>query len=370
MNIYRYQSVLFIMALELYATPEDKYGNRFFEEDESSIRKPFSRDRDRIIHSKAFRRLEYKTQVFVNHLGDNFRTRLTHSIEVAQIARTVANILNISESLAETIALAHDLGHPPFGHVGERVLHDLMKNHGGFNHNTQTLRIVEVLEERYPSFMGLNLTKATILGLQKHEHLPNNHSHSIEAQVVDICDEIAYNNHDIDDGLDSGLITLEQLHSVEIWKQQWKQVVGQYPNVSDKIKIRTTIRAMIHAMVLDLVEHTKGNIQKYNISTFDDVLSFKVLYPEDSLVHFSPTMLSAVVELKTFLHRELYKHPTLLSMKDVATDTIHTIFQRIEQDIILLPIEYQQRIKKDGEYRCICDFIAGMTDRYALRLVG
>ena len=355
-----------MFSLAPYSTIEEKNRNRKIVEDESLIRSPFQRDRDRIIHSKAFRRLEYKTQVFVNHLGDNFRTRLTHSIEVSQISRTVANILNVNETLVETIALAHDLGHPPFGHIGENILHNLMCNYGGFDHNEQTLRVVTILEERYPNFLGLNLTEATLLGLQKHNHLPNNHSHSIEAQIVDICDEIAYNNHDIDDGLDSGLLTLKQLNTIELWQQAWLETISKYPNVSDKIKIRTTIRNLINVMVMNLVENTKQNIKKFKIENFDDVLNFKIKHPNEDLVHFSSDMKLKVAHLKKFLHKELYHHPKVENIFSDAKQSIEFIFNKTNDDVYLLPIEYQHRIQTEGKHRSICDFIAGMTDRYAL----
>ena len=357
-----------MFELAAYAVRQERSAcSREYPENKHPLRNPFQRDRDRIVHSKAFRRLEYKTQVFVNHLGDNFRTRLTHSIEVSQIARSVARVLRLNEDLTETVALAHDLGHPPFGHAGERAIHRLMRGHGGFDHNEQTLRIVTQLEERYPEFPGLNLTQATRQGLQKHKQLPMGESHSLEAQVVDICDEIAYNNHDLDDGLDSGLLTLEDLKKVEIWRECWENTARRLTGASTKIKIRHSIRSLIDQMVTDLVEQTKKNIDRLGIKTLEDVLN---IHHQDAerrkIVCFSKNFAEKSLELKRFLSQYLYKHPEVEKMNREAEKTIRRIFSSLIERQDALPEEYQRRIPDTGLYTSVCDFIAGMTDRYAI----
>ena len=340
---------------------------REFPQEEHPLRSPFQRDRDRIVHSKAFRRLEYKTQVFVNHMGDNYRTRLTHSIEVAQISRSVARSLRVNEDLTETLALAHDLGHPPFGHAGERALHGLMRPYGGFDHNEQTLRIVKFLEERYPLFNGLNLTKATLLGLQKHTKLPEEKSHSVEAQIMDICDEIAYNNHDLDDGLDSGLLNLNQLKKIEIWQENWEKIEKEFPQTSEKIKIRYNIRSLINDMVLDLTRQSEENIKKYKITNLNDVIYFHKKYRDKNLVGFSQEFYPKVLALKKFLAKNLYRHPEIDKINLKVEKTIIRIFDSLREDIQSLPQEYLARLGSEGKEKIISDFIAGMTDRYAIR---
>ena len=350
-----------------YAVSEKSLSNREYPEPESTSRTPFQRDRDRVIHSKAFRRLEYKTQVFVNHLGDNYRTRLTHSIEVSQIARSVARSLRLNEDLVETLALAHDLGHPPFGHAGERILHKLMLPYGGFDHNQQTLRIVTALEERYPEFSGLNLTQASILGLQKHNRLAMGQSHSLEAQVVDICDEIAYNNHDIDDGLASGLLNLEELNKIELWRESWEEVNQKFPKTTIKIKISVTIRSLINQMVIDLTEQSEKNIASFHIKSLDDVLNFhKNHASHEKIIHFSESISPKITKLKKFLGKHLYMHPKVKKMNANASQLIRNIFTFLIQHPKLLPEEYQSRTSDLGLHRNISDFIAGMTDRYAI----
>ncbi len=358
-------------SLAKYAVTEAEDScRREYKEPNHPLRSPFQRDRDRIVHSKAFRRLEYKTQVFVNHLGDNFRTRLTHSIEVAQISRSVARILCLNEDLVEAIALAHDIGHPPFGHAGERVLNHFMKSHGGFDHNEQTLRTVTALEERYPGFPGLNLTEATRLGLQKHNKLPMGHGHSLEAQIVNICDEIAYNNHDLDDGLDSRLLSLKQLEEVNLWKESWRTTNKQYPATSTKIKIRYSIRCLVNQMVMNLVEQTKKNITIFKIKTFKDVMNFQVKYDEGvSAVGFSEDFLHPLLNLKKFLQKNLYRHPKVEKMNLEARKIIEKLFTHFIQNKESLPEEYQARITLTGLHKTVCDFIAGMTDRYAMHWV-
>ncbi|MBX3724118.1 MAG: deoxyguanosinetriphosphate triphosphohydrolase [Turneriella sp.] len=371
------------------------FESRVFPEESHALRNEFQRDRDRVVHSKYFRRLEYKTQVFVNHLGDNFRTRLTHSIEVAQIARTVARVLGLNEDLTETVALAHDMGHPPFGHAGERALHERMKAHGGFDHNEQTLRIVTVLEERYPAFAGLNLTQGTIASLQKHASLPQGlatgdkaptgqpaappdvaaagraHSvprgHAFEALIVDICDEIAYNNHDIDDGLESGFLRLEQLDETDIWRENFAMIQKKYPDTKEKIQIRATIRELINGMVGDLIQTSKKNLADSGLKSFGEVLAYNGDPQKPPLIAFSPTMDERVKQLKKFLFHNLYRHAEVVRMNERAAHIIHRIFDFITADPKMLPADFYERIATAGLERVIADFVAGMTDRYALQ---
>lgn len=352
-------------------SPLAAHGNYFesrsFPEESHALRSEFQRDRDRVVHSKYFRRLEYKTQVFVNHLGDNFRTRLTHSIEVAQIARTVARALGLSEDLTETVALAHDLGHPPFGHAGERALHEKMRTHGGFDHNDQTLRIVTVLEERYPNFVGLNLTQGTLTSLQKHSALVNGQGHAMEALIVDICDEIAYNNHDIDDGLESGHLQLAALDEVDLWRQNFSLIRNRYPAVKEKILIRATIRELINQMVSDLIDYSGAQIRNSGIKSFEEVLRYNADDQRPPLIAFSPAMDERVKELKKFLFRNLYRHADVIRMNERAHLIITRIFDFVHADPKMLPPDYYSRISEIGAPRVIADFIAGMTDRYALQ---
>ena len=356
-----------MQRLARYAVSDQDFIQREFPEKEHVLRGPFQRDRDRIVHSKAFRRLEYKTQVFVNHLGDNYRTRLTLSIEVAQISRSVARSLRVNEDLTETIALAHDLGHPPFGHAGERVLNRLMRPYGGFDHNEQTLRLVTLLEERYPMFAGLNLTKATLLGLRKHTRLPEDKSHSIEAQIVDICDEIAYNNHDVDDGLDSKFLKLEQLNEIDLWKEGWEKIEKEFPSSPEKIKIRYNIRSLVDDMVLELTRQTQRNIKRYQIKDIQDVIYFHKKHKGKNLVEFPEDYYHKIVELKKFLSQNLYRHPNVEVMNSKAEDIIIRIFNSLLKNSDVLPKEYLRRLEQQGIEKSISDFIAGMTDRYAIQ---
>jgi dGTPase len=343
------------------------FESRKYPEETHALRTEFQRDRDRVVHSKYFRRLEYKTQVFVNHLGDNFRTRLTHSIEVSQIARTVARVLQLNEDLTETVALAHDMGHPPFGHAGERALHEKMKNYGGFDHNEQTLRIVTTLEERYPTFTGLNLTNGTLASLQKHSSLPAGRGHAFEALIVDICDEIAYNNHDIDDGLDSGHLQLALLDEVDIWRENIAAIRKKHPGLKEKILIRATIRELINQMVSDLIQTSKENLGQSGLKVFDEVLTHNGDPSKPQLIAFSPAMDDRVKQLKKFLFRNLYRHADVVRMNERAAQIIHRIFDFIEADPKMLPADFHERIAETGVQRVIADFIAGMTDRYALQ---
>jgi dGTPase len=360
-------------ALADYAVSEAGSRGRDFAEPGPAGRGEFQRDRDRIIHSTAFRRLEYKTQVFVNHEGDLFRTRLTHSIEVAQITRTVARALALNEDLAEAIALAHDLGHTPFGHAGQAALNECMRPYGGFEHNLQSLRTVEVLEEHYARFDGLNLMYETREGILKHcsranakhlgalgERFLKGEQPSLEAQLTNLADEIAYNNHDIDDGLRSGLITLDQLDEVGIFAAQRREVEQAYPGLGGRRLIHETIRRMINLMALDLIGQTERNIRAHKIETLADV------HRAPRLVAYSEPLLPALRELKAFLRDNLYHHYQVLRMTDKARRIIADLFGAFMADPRLLPPQYQLRAEDDTP-RAIADYIAGMTDRYAMK---
>lgn len=336
-------------------------------------RSEYQRDRDRIIHSAAFRRLEYKTQVFVNHEGDLFRTRLTHSIEVAQIARSIARNLSLNEDLVEAISLAHDLGHTPFGHSGQEALNDCMQDDGGFEHNLQSLRVVDVLEQRYGEFDGLNLCFETREGILKHcslkkardlgevgERFVRKQQPSLEAQIANLADEIAYNNHDVDDGLRSGLISVEQLSGVAIFARNLADVRFSYPGLNDRRMIHETIRRMINALVTDLTEQSRTLIRAQSPADIDQVRRAPLL------VGFSEQMKIEQNELKTFLRKNLYQHYRVQRMANKAKRVVTELFQVFLGDQRLLPPEFQDRARIQAP-RAIADYIAGMTDRYAIR---
>ncbi|NSL55859.1 deoxyguanosinetriphosphate triphosphohydrolase [Uliginosibacterium aquaticum] len=361
------------IPLAPYAVSEANSRGRQVREAAPSARSEFQRDRDRIIHCSAFRRLEYKTQVFVNHEGDLFRTRLTHSIEVAQIGRSLARSLALNEDLVEAIALSHDLGHTPFGHAGQDALNDCMKPHGGFEHNLQSLRIVDQLEERYAEFDGLNLMYETREGILKHCSLPNAHKlgelgqrfiekqqPSLEAQLCNLADSIAYNNHDVDDGLRAGLLTLEQLEHVEAFARHSAAVRARYPALAGRRLIHETVRRMINAQAVDLIEQTRANIDAAGISTLDDVRS------ASALVAFSPAMGRELQQLQQFLRDNLYWHYQVLREMSKARRIIADLFELFMADTRLLPPQYQA-MARDDKARSIADYIAGMTDRYAMK---
>ncbi|MFA6015182.1 MAG: deoxyguanosinetriphosphate triphosphohydrolase [Gallionellaceae bacterium] len=354
------------------ATPQHSQG-RLIYEDTPSGRSEFQRDRDRIIHSSAFRRLEYKTQVFVNHEGDLFRTRLTHSIEVAQIGRSIARRLALNEDLVEAISLAHDLGHTPFGHAGQDALNTCMKDYGGFEHNLQSLRVVDVLEERYANFDGLNLCFETREGILKHcspdnavklgkvgERFLTNQRPTLEAQIANLADEIAYNNHDVDDGLRSGLITLEQLASVRLFATHLDEVRNAYPTLAERRVVHETIRRMINTLVSDVIAQTEKNIRQQPLNNLDDVRSAPIM------LAFSAPMLELNRELKAFLRTHLYRHYLVLRMSAKAQRIISELFQVFMQDRRLLPPQFLQAAEIDHA-RAVSDYVAGMTDRYAIR---
>ena len=367
------------MSLANYAADPEKTIGRHHQEPPSQlfngkpIRNAFQRDRDRIIHSAAFRRLEYKTQVFVNHEGDLFRTRLTHSLEVAQLARGIARTLNLHEDLAEAIALAHDLGHTPFGHAGQDALNDCMREYGGFEHNLQSLRVIDKLEQRYAEFDGLNLTFELREGVLKHcaiknakqlgdvgQRFINKTNPSLEAQITNFADEIAYNNHDVDDGLRSGLITIEQLQSVEMFATQLDIVKSTYPKIEQKRLISETIRRMINLLVVDLCEHTQQNIGKIQPNSIDDIRQAPYL------AGFSEEMAAQNLELKQFLRKNLYHHYKVNRMSAKAARIIRELFEAFFNDTSLMPDEFQASSKTD-KARAVADYVAGMTDRFAIR---
>ena len=339
-------------------------------EQEHPYRTAFQRDRDRIIHSSAFRRLEYKTQVFVYHEGDYYRTRLTHTIEVAQVSRSASRVLGLNEDLSEAIALAHDLGHPPFGHSGEKVLNELMKDHGGFEHNKQSLRIVDHIENRYPDFRGLNLTYEVREGMAKHvteydkptyEEFQGT-SPTLEAQIVDFSDAIAYNSHDLDDGITSEMIDMESLKEVRIWEENYKRIKQGLNNFNSNIFKYQTIRGIINQQVTDLVEQTRKNIDEYGIRSVDDVRNFG-----EKIASFSSEMRLMDRELKDFLKKNMYNHYRVIRMEDKAGRFIRELFTAYFKREGLLPPNVQKDLKIVEKERLICDYIAGMTDRYALQ---
>jgi dGTPase len=356
-----------------YAAHSARTRGRLHPEPSAAPRSEFQRDRDRIIHSTAFRRLEYKTQVFVNHEGDLFRTRLTHSLEVAQIGRTIARLLGLNEDLVEAVALAHDLGHTPFGHAGQDALNACMREHGGFEHNLQSLRVVDLLEERYAEFDGLNLTFEAREGILKHCSLGNaeklgevgarflaKRQPSLEAQITNLADEIAYNNHDVDDGLRSGLITLEQLMEVRLFARHHDEVKARYPALNGRRVVTEIVRRIINTLIIDLVATTRSNIESSGVASIADVRGAA------PLAAFSPDILDQHLELKRFLHRHLYRHYKVARMSAKASRIISDLYTAFTGDARLLPPEHQARESLEGA-RAVADYIAGMTDRYAMR---
>jgi dGTPase len=361
------------MQFAPYAANPQLSRGRKVREDAPPGRSEFQRDRDRIIHSSAFRRLEYKTQVFVNHEGDLFRTRLTHSIEVAQIGRSIARRLALNEDLVEAISLAHDLGHTPFGHAGQEALNSCMQDYGGFEHNLQSLRVVDVLEERYANFDGLNLCFETREGILKHcslenaaqlgdvgERFLNNQRPTLEAQIANLADEIAYNNHDVDDGLRSGLVTLEQLSSVRLFSSHLEEVRKAYPELAERRVVHETIRRMINTLVSDVIRQTEANIQAHSLQDMNDVRN------APNLLAFSPQMSELNRELKAFLRTHLYRHYRVMRMSAKAQRIISELFQAFMEDRRLLPPQFLHAAELEHA-RAVADYVAGMTDRYAIR---
>jgi dGTPase len=345
---------------------------RKFPEEPPDWRTHYQRDRDRVIHSRAFRRLEYKTQVFLNGTGDHLRTRLTHTMEVAAIARNIARALKLNEDLVETIALAHDLGHSPFGHKGEMVLDKLMKDHGGFEHNRQSLRVVEALEQKYPGFAGLNLTWEVREGLAKHEtsydHPANRHgfeakSASLEAQVANLSDEITYYSHDLDDGLDSGLLSEKQLtRQVRIWRHAARTVEEQYGELPEECRRYFIIRCIIDGQVRDVVATTEQRIIESRVRSTDDVRR-----QSRPLVRYSSKRRELNWELRDYLYKNLYYNPVVHEPNERAVRVMEQLFQYYVKNPSEIGTQSRKRIKKIGLHRAVCDYIAGMTDRYVMQ---
>tara|TARA_B100000686_G_scaffold338816_1_gene411920 strand:+ start:159 stop:1304 length:1146 start_codon:yes stop_codon:yes gene_type:complete len=367
--------------LEPYATKSVNTKGRIYAEKENEIRSPYQRDRDRIIHSSAFRRLKHKTQVFVNTVGDHYRTRLTHSMEVSQIARTLARFLGLNEDLCETLSLSHDLGHTPFGHAGEEILNKCMNNHGGFDHNLQTLRIVTSLESKYYKFFGLNLTIETLDGLIKHNGPVKNLNKfdlilkkklfknkinfytypSLEAQVASISDDIAYNNHDLEDGLRAGLFTIKKFNSIPAIFEIINEHVRKSKHFKREVVVSQIVRKLINVMVIDVINTTKRNLKKYNPRSIDDV------YNQDRLiVDFSKNMKKVDVQIKDFLRRNMYNHRNVVINTNKGKKIIKILFNYLLKNSNKHIDE--ELLKKEPKERVVADFIAGMTDRYAINL--
>ncbi len=342
---------------------------RLFPEEEHAYRTAFQRDRDRIVHSRAFRRLEYKTQVFVYHEGDHYRNRLTHTLEGGQISRTIARVLRLNEELAEAVVLAHDLGHTPFGHAGERVLDGLMQGAGGFDHNRQSLRVVDLLEDRYPAFRGLNLCYETREGILKHgcrwEHplpVPETTAQpSLEAQVADVADEIAYTNHDLDDGLRAGLLRHEDLDALALWRETRAEVSERIGAARERVLVAQGIVALTNRLVTDLVHATAARLEASGAASVDEVRR-----TPGRFVAFSPPTEKQTLELKAYLRREFYQHPRVLAASGRAECILGDLFAAYRKDPGLLPAHVRERAARDGELRALADYIAGMTDRFAI----
>ncbi|RJP61696.1 MAG: deoxyguanosinetriphosphate triphosphohydrolase [Candidatus Auribacter fodinae] len=352
-----------------YAMKSNMSKGRLYNEPEHPYRSRYQRDRDRIVHSRAFRRLEYKTQVFVNSEGDHFRTRLTHTLEVAMITRTIGRCLRLNEDLIETLALAHDMGHPAFGHSGEQKLNQLMQEHGGFEHNHQTLRIVELLEKKYPDFDGLNLTWEVREGIIKHSmdyNKPEKHQYDpykaplLEVQAVNIGDEIAYNSHDLDDGLSAGLFTFSDLAHIDIWREAFNAVNKKYHELDEKTLGSYVVREIIDRQVQDVLTHTQHIIQQYGISSVDDVRN--TMKP---IVTLSPELEQKNKELKEYLYKNFYTHYQVEIMNQKGLRIIQELFELFINNPRLLDPSTLERLNHTPLQRVVCDYIAGMTDRYA-----
>ena len=368
-----------------YAAHESTSRGRRYPEPAPAYRSEYQRDRDRIIHSTAFRRLVYKTQVFVNHEGDLYRTRLTHSLEVSQVARSVATALRLNEALTEAISLAHDLGHTPFGHAGQDTLNACMRDFGGFEHNHQSLRVVDELESRYADFPGLNLMFETREGILKHcsarnardlgdvgERFLKREQPGLEAQIANIADAIAYNNHDVDDGYRAGLISIEQLREQPLFETQFRAVRERFPELDDRRLIYEIIRRMIGTVVTDLIENTRRNLELAKPKSIDDVRKAGKM-----LVEMSQDIFDQHRSLKRFLQRHLYSHEKKLEMTARVQTVVSDLFELFTRDTSLMPQEFAKAASKQdegGRARVVADYIAGMTDRYAIaeheRVVG
>ena len=369
-------------TLAVYAARPETSRGRQYPEPPPGYRSEYDRDRDRIIHSTAFRRLTYKTQVFVYDEGDLYRTRLTHSLEAAQIARSVARALKLNEPLTEAVALAHDLGHTPFGHAGQDALNAAMRDYGGFEHNLQSLRVVDLLEERYADFPGLNLTFEAREGILKHCSLKNARElgelgrrfiertqPSLEAQLVDVADGIAYNNHDVDDGLRSELLTVDELLVTRLFRTHCETVQKLHPDLALRRLVHETIRRMMNALITDLIQESTRRIEAAKPSSIDEVRAAGSV-----LIGFSPGMQEQVTELKRFLHEHLYGHPHVQEMTSNAAKMVQSLFKAYFEDVSRLPPEFAAHAEQEekekgisGRARIVADYIAGMTDRFATK---
>jgi len=346
-------------TLAPFAQKSGESRGRKYSEQSHAYRTEFQRDRARIIHSRAFRRLEYKTQVFLNGTGDHLRTRLTHSIEVASISRTIARALGLNEDLAEAIALAHDLGHTPFGHSGEEVLADCMHEHGGFEHNRQSLRVVELLENAYPDFPGLNLTFEVREGLHKHERSAG--FPSLEAQIADLADEITYYSHDLDDAVDFDILSAGQLAENEVWKRSQQHVLAHYPDAREPELHKLIIRNIIDVQVEDVVTSSATSISKASPKSADDVRKQPA-----KLIHYSDDLRKANAALRKFLYANVYYHPRVAEVNQRACEMLKTVFERYVVDPKQLGEVATRRLEQEGLHRTVCDYVAGMTDRYLI----
>ena len=355
-----------------YAQTSSVTRGREHPEDQHRFRLDFQRDRDRIVHSRSFRRLEYKTQVFLNGTGDHYRTRMTHTIEVSCIARTLARSLGLNEDLAEAIALAHDLGHPPFGHLGEETLHKLMARHGGFRHNAQSLRVVEELELKYPEFNGLNLTLEVREGLHKpyvaNRLVEGFISPSLDAQAVDLSDQVAYICHDLDDGLESGLINEQELANLQLWRETRDEVLAPYPHLEAERGRYFVLRTLLGRLVEDVIDHSSETIKDRAPQSADDARRLP------KMISFSPEMAGRAKELLTFLYSRFYHHPSLVAVRRRSVDCLNQLFELLVGHPHLLSPQFTTRVKNDGEYRATCDYLACLTDRQCYlqheRLIG
>lgn len=362
-------------ALASFAQKSGDSAGREHPEPPHPFRGEYERDRARIIHSRAFRRLEYKTQVFLNGTGDHLRTRLTHTIEVASISRTIARALRLNEDLAEAIALAHDLGHPPFGHSGEETLHQLMRAHGGFEHNTQSLRIVEVVEQKYPRFPGLNLAWEVREGLKKHSkfyepppHLAGESGEaallrcpSLEAQIANLADEITYYSHDLDDGLDFHLIDPDQLAELDVWQHSFREVQGHFPQLTGRALSSYVIRCIIDRQVQDVIAVSARLIDESGVQSSDDVRRQPA-----PLIRYSDELLEANRSLRRFLYANVYYHPSVAGANERACKLLRDVFAAYISRPSLLGEASARRVEQEGLHRTVCDYLSGMTDRYLI----
>ncbi|PJZ52675.1 deoxyguanosinetriphosphate triphosphohydrolase [Leptospira adleri] len=362
-------------GLAPYAVSSAENGGRVYEEEEHSYRLPFQRDRDRVLHSSAFKRLQYKTQVFIFSVGENYRNRMTHTLEVAGLSRTIASALGLNSHLSETIALAHDLGHTPFGHAGQDVLSGLMKDHGGFEHNKQSLRIVTAIEKKYPGFPGLNLCRETLKGLMKHGADYENsgmflsrqeEGPSLEGMIADLSDEIAYTSHDIEDGWEMGYLHLGDLSENRFWKEVYQDCKARYPEAAEKILIRTSIRNLTNAMVSDLIQNISFQLESNGVSSGEDLA--KIWKRGIRIANFSEDVNFKFRELKSFLYERLYRHEDLVRMSDYGKKVIESLFDYFLKHPEKIPETYKERIEEESLYRVISDYVAGMTDRYAEKI--